>query len=187
MASIGGGTVGLTQDQVNAQLLAFFQTRSGNPAASMDDMLNAVFGQHVQLGTVMPPAVVATTGIVGTSGAAARADHTHASSVQRQRVTITLNGSTGQGVWTFPAAYAAGIVPVVETTVETPSGANYVLDAKIVAGSVSNTGCTVQVNKFNQSITLPSLATQLLGLTIGLFSAQTGSAVVHCWAAVPTA
>ena len=136
--------------------------------------------------SAMPPGI----GVSGAKGAEdksfARADHTHASSVQRQRVTITLLGSTGKGVWTFPTPYAAGVIPVVETTVETPDSAAYAYDAKILAGSVNNAQCTVVVNKFNSSVTLPSVVTSLLGLVIGLFAPATGQVTVHCWAALPT-
>jgi len=137
-----------------------------------------------QPATTAPPAV-ADASAAGVAAPYARADHTHLSSVQGQRVAF--NFVNGVATWVFPIPYAAGIVPVVETTVETPEGAAYEYDAKIIAGSVTNTQCKVSLSRREISTTLPALATALLGLVIPMFTRPTVSAVVHCWARKPTA
>jgi len=60
-----------------------------------------------------------------------------------QRTRVQTNTS-GTYVWTFPTAYAVGIIPNVQITVEDPTpGA--VWNQQITA--LSNTSVTVQINK----------------------------------------
>ncbi|NEN21858.1 hypothetical protein G3W55_25455, partial [Escherichia coli] len=106
-------------------------------------------------------------------------------SVQAQRVPLVLNAG-GIGTWTYPNAYTTGAVPVVETTAESPSGASYAYDAKVVAGTVTNTSCQIMVNKISNSVTLPGIATSLLGYVINILTPATGTVVVHCWARTPS-
>lgn len=132
-----------------------------------------------------PPPAVALAGAAGTAATAARADHTHQSSVQAQRAQIAL--TNGLGTWTYPQAYGAGVTPVIQITAETPSGQTYKNDATIIQGSITNTSCQIYILKVNQSVTLPLLATSLLGFVVNIFSNQTGSVYVNCLARAPTA
>lgn len=119
----------------------------------------------------MPPAVDQA----GRQGTARRrfalADHTHASSVQAQRVQIAL--TNGLGIWIFPTAYETDVVPVIEATAETPAGADYRLDASIVQGSATNTQCQIRVTRMSQTIA---------GGLNALFAPATGSVWLHMWA-----
>jgi hypothetical protein len=65
----------------------------------------------------VPPAV-GDAGALGSAAAFARGDHTHASKVRKQRVT----GITAATyAWTYPVAFAAGVVPIVQAIAEDPS------------------------------------------------------------------
>lgn len=134
----------------------------------------------------MPPGV----GIGGSKGsqttAFALADHTHATSNQRNSVAIALAGSTGRGTLTFLKPYAAGVVPTVQLTAESPDVATYYYDARIVAGSITNTGCTILVNKVNQSVSLPAVALSLLNFVVNIFAPASGTVIVHYSAGIPT-
>lgn len=155
-------------------------------AGGVDAQLAAMQASIPTAAQAMPPGV----GVGGAKGsqttAYALADHTHASSVQRQRVTVALAGSSGRFAWTFPASYPVGSIPVVGATVETPDAASYTYDAKVLAGSVTNTGCVIVVNKLNQAVTLPGLATALLGFVVNVFGPATGTVTVHVSAAKDT-
>ena len=128
-----------------------------------------------QPATIAPPAVAATTGDPGITFPYARADHTHATSVQRRRVTVNLVGGTA--TITFPISY--DVPPAVNVDVETPTGANSLNLCSVVQGSITTTGFQIAVNK------LPMTVTVALGSLV-LLSAQTGSVVVNYLAGKPT-
>ncbi len=89
-----------------------------------------------------------------------------------QRLRAETNAS-GVYVWTFPVAYAGGVLPVVEVTVE--SGiAGAVWNHSITA--LSNTGMTVQLTR--------SVAVTVLGISV-LGVAATPKAFVHLTARLP--
>ena len=145
---------------------------------------------QAQLDSCMPqpatsaPPSVADTSATGSAVPYARADHTHRSSMQAQRMTAAL--TAGKFTWTFPAPYEAGVVPVVNVTAESPDpSGGYVLDARVVAGSVTNTGCQIMVNRISASQTLAGSALALLGQVLSIIAPGTGTAVVHCWARKP--
>ena len=135
------------------------------------------------------PATTAPPGVADISAAGAvtryaREDHTHRSSMQAQRMTATL--ASGKFTWTFPFPYDAGVVPVVNTTAESPDpSGGFVLDARIIAGTVTNTGCQITVNKIAASQTLGATLLAIAGTVVGIITPATGTAVVHCWARKP--
>lgn len=133
--------------------------------------------------SVAPPSIKETSA-AGTNTAYARADHTHKSSVQRQRVSVPLTGSTGKGTVTFGQAYDAGVTPIVVTEAQTPDQTSYVYLSSVV--SKTNTGFTVMVRKINASVTLPGIATSLLGFVVNIFGLATGTVDVEYVAAPAT-
>ena len=133
------------------------------------------------LSDTTPPAV-AQESAMGTRDSAARADHTHASSVQAQRTELTL--TNGAATWTFPQPFPQGVVPVVEIIAETPPGAEYRNLVSIL--QATNSGVQFSVVRVNQSVTLAAQLPALLGSALSLFAPQTGKVWCHCWARKPT-
>lgn len=88
-----------------------------------------------------------------------------------QRTRATTNTS-GVYAWTFPSAYAGGVIPIVEITVEDSSASTW--NHQITA--ISNTGVTIQLTKTS--------AVTVLGVSV-LGIAATPQAVVHLTAIAP--
>lgn len=129
--------------------------------------------------TAAPPAVQ----VDSAKGAAPRyalEDHTHESRLQARRIQVTPNAQ-GQYVYTFPKAYDASVIPIVQVTAETPSGVTYRNDASILAGSTSNTQTTIIVTKLNASITMG-----LLNAVMNLFAPQTGPVWINIMSRAPS-
>jgi len=103
--------------------------------------------------------------------------------MRRERVTVPL--TAGRYPWSYKTPYPAGAAPIVQVTVETPDDATYTLDAKVLAGSVTNTGATIVVTKINATQTLGATLAALLGAVINIFSPATGTVTVHCSAGLP--
>lgn len=86
--------------------------------------LQGVAARTATLESTMPtaassvPPAVGDAGALGSAVAFARGDHTHASKVRKQRVT-GINAATY--AWTYPVAFAAGVVPIVQAIAEDPS------------------------------------------------------------------
>lgn len=155
-------------------------------AGGVDAQLAALQAAIPTAAQAMPPGV----GVGGAKGsqttAYALADHTHATSNQRNSIAVTMSAGTGAGQLTFLKPYAAGVIPTVQLTPETPSDASYFYTAEILAGSITNTGCVVVVNKISKSVTLPAVALSLLNFVVNIFAPATGSVTVHYSAGIPT-
>jgi hypothetical protein len=93
--------------------------------------------------TTMPPGV-RDDGSVGSADPYARADHTHASKARKQIAVMPSAATTF--VWTYPTAFAAGVVPVVSGIVQVPTGTTDLFNVQIV-GAPSNTKATFQINR----------------------------------------
>ena len=128
-----------------------------------------------------PPPGINVAGAVGeTSSSFARADHTHASSVQRERIQV-LSGNTI--TWTYPKPY--NTPPNITYGVENTSGAALPYIANIV-GQPGLNSVTLQVFKA-QTTTLGGALTALLGLVISPFTTNSVTGIyVHVMAALPT-
>lgn len=82
--------------------------------------------------------------------------------------------ATGKYVWTFPAAFPVGVLPVVQITVQDTSAGSF--NHKITA--LSNTGVTIQLQK--------TTAVNPLGAGVMLLGIDTNpQAVVHLTASAP--
>jgi hypothetical protein len=127
-----------------------------------------------------PPGIGVSSALGTTSTQFARADHTHASSVQRKRVTTT---SGGTFTWTFSPAYDAGVVPVVTYGVENTTSATQPFVVNIM-GTPTNTSVTFKVFQA-QASTLGGTLTAILGAVVAPFTTAT-TVSLHCWAAAPT-
>ncbi len=99
--------------------------------------------------TTMPPGV-ADTGALGTNtGQFALANHTHASKARKQIVTMGSAATTY--VWTYPTAFAAGVVPVVSGIVQVAAGNQDLFNVQIL-GTPTNTQCTFQINRVSAGL-----------------------------------
>jgi hypothetical protein len=62
---------------------------------------------------------------------------------------VLTSGADGSVVWTYPAAYAAGVVPVISALAEAPAGSPpYVVQ---IDGTPSNTSVKFYVHKSAQT------------------------------------
>ena len=109
----------------------------------------------------------------------ARADHTHATSVQRRIITIQ---SGGTATWEFTKAYA--VPPVVTYGIENVTGAPLPYVVNIVSAP-SATSVTFQAYKA-KTTTLGSSLAALLGAIVSPFEPAPANLKLHCWAALPT-
>lgn len=105
-------------------------------------------------------------GEVGATGAAGK-DGTKALAIRAQTDT------TGKYIWTFPTAFASGVIPVIEVTVQDTGTASF--NHKISA--LSNTSATVQLTK--------TTAVTILGISV-LGIDTSPQAFVHITATAPT-
>lgn len=130
--------------------------------------------------TTAPPGIGVTGAVGPTSGAFARADHTHASSVQRKRLTTT--DTTGMITWTYTTPYA--VPPIVTATVENATNATQPLILTLV-GQPTTTQAVFKLQQAQQNSQTVSL-----GLSLNLPFAAAGAPIgtaIHVWAALPTA
>lgn len=131
-------------------------------------------------GTVAPPAVTIDSAVGGDPNVFARADHTHESRLQARRIQVTPD-ATGRYVYSFPKPYSAGIMPIVNVTAETPSGAAYRNDATLAEGSTSNTQTTIVITRLAQSQT-----TGVLGAVLTVFAPVTTPVWVNIMSRAPS-
>ncbi len=164
--------------------LTKFREVQGRPNATADDMYASVMAAKPLAATQAPPSVGSLNVVGAEATTFARGDHTHKSSVQRARVSVPL--TSGKGTWLFSEPYPIGVIPVIQTTVETPNDPTFVYDAKIVAGTATNTGVQIVVNKFMAAQTLGNSLTALISSVVQIFQPATGTVVVDCWAAPAT-
>lgn len=132
-------------------------------------------------GTVAPPGV-AVDGALGSGQQYALANHTHATSVQRARMSVS---PAGQPVrWTFAKPYDAGVVPVVVCTAQSTAGATlpYVVNT---VGDPTNTYADLIVFRA-QTQTLGGTLVSIAGTTVNLFATAPSGTTVNCQAARAT-
>lgn len=134
-----------------------------------------------QPATSAPP-MIGDVNSKGTGTKYALEGHTHMSNVQAKRIQIV--GSSGQATWTFATPF--DVAPVIDATAETPAGATYINVATVLEGSVSVTSATIVVQQVVKTVTLPTLATALLGLVLTLFGFAPAGVYVNCFARRPS-
>ena len=146
------------------------------PPAAVDTSTFAAKTDLPVAGTNLPPAT-AIDSATGTGVAYARADHTHATSVQRMRFQVSPSGQPVR--WTFGKPYDAGIVPVVVCTAENTQTAT----RPFVVNTVS-----VPTNTYVDLIVFQAAqpTVSLLGASVTLFGAASNGTLVNCQAAKPT-
>lgn len=110
-----------------------------------------------QPATAMPPGV-SDSGAVGTSQKYALENHTHASKARKQIVTMPSASSTY--TWTYPTAFGAGVVPIVQGIVQVPNGNTDLFNVQVL-GTPTNTSCQFQINRVSAG---------LLGVLLGALS-----------------
>lgn len=110
-----------------------------------------------QPATAMPPGV-SDSGAVGTSQKYALENHTHASKARKQIVTMPSAASTY--TWTYPTAFGAGVVPIVQGIVQVPNGNTDLFNVQVL-GTPTNTSCQFQINRVSAG---------LLGVLLGALS-----------------
>lgn len=124
--------------------------------------------------SAMPPGV-SDSGSTGNAVPYARADHTHASKVRKERRTGIASATF---TWTYPAPFAAGVVPIVTAVVEDPANSASDTYNVQVVGLPSATGCVFRITR---------LTSGLFGLLTGAlgFNATPGNINLHCIALEP--
>lgn len=104
--------------------------------------------------SIPQPATAAPVGVqdgsaVGTGMKYAREDHTHASKARKQIVTMGSAATTY--TWTYPTAFAGGVVPVVSGIVQVAAGNQDLFNVQII-GTPTNTQCTFQINRVSAGL-----------------------------------
>lgn len=85
---------------------------------------------------------------------------TSANRQQALRVQLTPDAN-GRVTFSYPQAYASGIVPAVTTTAETPQGAAYRNDASVEENSATNTQVVILVQRIPRTLTVSVLGAVL--------------------------
>ncbi len=130
------------------------------------------------------------TGLVADLAAKAPSSHTHAianvTGLQSaldakepliQRAKLTTNAA-GAVTWTYPIAFGAGVVPIIEAVVQAANGVTDVINVQL-DGAPTNTSVTLRVTRTQLSLVA------LIGLTILSIPASVGAQIVHVTARAP--
>lgn len=126
-------------------------------------------------GTTGAAGSTGATGATGTAGAAGTAG-TAGTVIQRTRVQTN---TAGLAAWTFPSAYGAGVVPVIEVVAEGPSDNSSEVVAQL-EGVPTNTGASVRATRsIPTDITVGIVTYRLPVLTTA------GATYVHIIASAP--
>lgn len=133
-----------------------------------------------QPATSAPPPVQTDSAKGAETQKFALADHTHESRLQARRVQVTPNAQ-GRAVYTFPRAYDAGVVPIVQAIAETPTGVAYRNDVSIIEGSTTNTQVTLLITRLNQGLTVAGL-----GIMASIFAPVTTPVWLHVMSRAPS-
>lgn len=133
-----------------------------------------------------PPAT-ALDGSRGTSAEFARADHTHATRVQR---TVLVTAADGTATWIFarPIAVAAGKLPPVAYMVEDtgPPVVVQIVGRAMTGDGTTDTHTAISV-KAQRSQLLPGVLVSLsVLLNFNVFGGPVSGVKVNLWAADPT-
>jgi hypothetical protein len=94
--------------------------------------------------------------------------------VQRQRVTTA---STGLYTWTYPAAYGAGVVPIIQVNCEGPDPQSGTVVNAQLEGTPTNTSCKIRVSRSTTTV-------QVLGINV-LSLATAIATTIHLTAVAP--
>lgn len=127
-----------------------------------------------QPATAMPPGV-SDNGSRGTGTKFAREDHTHASKARKERPTMSSAASTFK--WTYPVAFATGVVPVCNAIAQVPVGNKDLFNVQVM-GQPTNTDCVFQISRVSSG---------LLSLLTGALSINPDpvALTLHCIALEP--
>jgi hypothetical protein len=128
------------------------------------------------------PPPTGTDSVEGSSVRYARADHTHATSVQRARLQVPTAGTAME--WTFAKPYDAGVVPVVTCTAQAGTNPTQPFVVNTVEAPTA-TKATIIVFRA-QTQTLGGTLLAIAGVTINLFAPAPTGTWVNCQAAKPT-
>jgi hypothetical protein len=124
------------------------------PAPLTADQVAAQIANKADASAVPQPAMttppgVADSGARGSGVEYARADHTHASKARKQIVTMGSAATTY--AWTYPTAFASGVVPIVSAIVQVPNGNSDLFNVQVM-GQPTNTGCVFQINRVSSGL-----------------------------------
>lgn len=144
--------------------------------------VEAMVRQEVPSAATIAPPGTATDSTTGTSPAYARADHTHATSVQRARFQVATAGTPME--WIFAKPYDEGVVPVVTCTAQAAANPTQPFVVNTV-DAPTNTKASIIVFRA-QTQTLTGTLLSLGPVAINLFAPAPAGTVVNCQAAKPT-
>lgn len=117
------------------------------------------------------------TGATGSTGATGATGPAGAPGTVVQGLRATTI-SAGTYTWTYPVAYAGGVVPIVTCTAETPAATTYIVNCQL-DGPPTNTQAKFRVNRSDITVVA------LLGLTILSIPASPGAITIHITAQAP--
>lgn len=133
---------------------------------------------HAQSLTVTPSQ--GTQGVQGTAGATGATGATGPTGptgtvIQSSRATTATDGTY---TWTYPVAYGAGIVPIIECLSQATSGSTDVINCQL-DGAPANTAAKFRITRTQVTVV------SLLGLSILSVPASPGATNIHITAQAP--
>lgn len=150
-----------------------------NTGISAAEVSAMVAGQMPQPATTAPPAVTIDSA-KGDSPRYALENHTHESRLQARRVQLTFDAN-GEATYTFPKAYDAAIVPIIQVTAENTRGAAFRYDATVKQGSTTNTSAVIILTKTPRTLTVT-----LLGAVLNVFTNPADTVWVNIMSRAPS-
>jgi len=107
-------------------------------------------------------------------------NHTHESRLQARRMQLVFDAN-GEAIYTFPKAYATGVVPIVQVTAENTRGASYRYDATIKQDSTSASQTTVILSKTPRTLTA-----SVLGAVLNVFTNPADTVWINIMSRAPS-
>lgn len=100
-------------------------------------------------------------------------------SAQNCQARVVTTATDGTITWTYPVAYGAGVVPVIEAISQATAGSTDVINVQL-DGAPTNTQAKLRVTRTQQSVVA------LIGLTVLSVPASVGATNVHVTARTPS-
>jgi hypothetical protein len=142
--------------------------------------------RQIKASDAMPPGVTPVKGSVGQSNDFARADHTHKTSVQKERVVYSVPNATAVVTWVYPSPFPDGSkLPVCQATAECAADSTAGYFANVITGSVTLTQCQIKI--WRVSGQAPGLTVaSLVSAVGGMFGLAPAGVALNLNASLPT-
>lgn len=147
-----------TLSNINSQLTGFGSKTDVDSLKTGLTAVNSFISANPipQPSTTVPPGVQDSSNVGSSTTRFALADHTHASKARKEIKSVT---TSGVFTWTFPTAFASGVIPVCNGIAICPAGTTDFINVQ-QEGDATNTSVKFRITRYQQSVA------SVLGLTI---------------------